>query len=683
MKTKRILSLALILLLVFSLALSGCGSKDQPPGNNSEQVDNEDNAANDVADNNSQDDEEPADTPDNEGDAEPAITEYGEAPDLKELVDKGELPPVEERLPEEPLIYVAGTEVPLEDMPELEIGKYGGTLRVINPGSPGGGEWWAINREPLLNQPGFGEPGEKPFGNVVKDFDMVDDGKTFVFHMRKGLKWSDGEPVTTEDVRFAFEDVLHNEELTPQFPKWLSNLDGTPCELNILDEHTFEIKFKESYALFPYTLSLHWQTWDSGPIIQPAHYMKKFHINYTSQEELKPLLEENGLEDNEWYRLFSLYSWAGGGLSETKIGCPTLTAYVLEEMPDAQTAILRRNPYYFKVDAAGNQLPYIDEIRASTVASVEMLPMEIMGGQADLARQAISVKEIALYKENEEKGGYTVGLYNFHCPIPITFNYSNPEREWTEIIENRQFREALNLALDRDEIIDAVYNGLASPSDFTPGEHNPDKANELLDSIGLDQRDSEGWRLRPDGKRMELLIETSAPSTDFIPMIEIIVENWRDIGIYTTMNQVDGSLLGTRQEADETRVVISSWMDLPVARSNPYMIDWVFLNDRAKVSEGFRKWYVSFGQEGVEPPDDLKPAFDLYDQVRSSKTFDEVGTNLQKWEEFMGESLFLIIPVEDIAIPLIYNSKIRNVPESGNGYQIMANFAAEVFYYDE
>ena len=146
MKTKRILSLALILLLVFSLALSGCGSKDQPPGNNSEQVDNEDNAANDVADNNSQDDEEPADTPDNEGDAEPAITEYGEAPDLKELVDKGELPPVEERLPEEPLIYVAGTEVPLEDMPELEIGKYGGTLRVINPGSPGGGEWWAINR---------------------------------------------------------------------------------------------------------------------------------------------------------------------------------------------------------------------------------------------------------------------------------------------------------------------------------------------------------------------------------------------------------------------------------------------------------------------------------------------------------------------------------------------------------
>src|SRR5699024_6978241 len=133
-------------------------------------------------------------------------------------------------------------------------------------------------------------------------------------------------------------------------------------------------------------LSLHWQTWDSGPIIQPSHYMKKFHIDYTSLDELKPLLKENGLEGDEWYRLFSLYSWGGGGISETKIGCPTLASYVLKEMPSAEVGILKRNPYYWKVDAEGNQLPYIDEIRASTVASVDMLPMELMGGKADLAR---------------------------------------------------------------------------------------------------------------------------------------------------------------------------------------------------------------------------------------------------------------------------------------------------------
>jgi len=596
-------------------------------------------------------------------------------------VQESKLPPVEERLPAEPLVYTAGAEVPTSDMPEIEIGKYGGVLRIVNPGSPGGGEWWAISREPLLNQPGFGEPGEKPTGNVLKGFDMSEDAKVFTFYMREGMKWSDGEPVTTEDVRYAYEDVLLNEELTPVFPTWLANSDGTPFELEIVDEYTFRISFKESYALFPYTLSLHWQTWDSGPLIQPSHYMKKFHIKYTPLEKLKPLLEENELGESEWYRLHSLYSWSGGSLTETRVGCPTLSAYVLEEMPSAQVAILRRNPYYWKVDAAGNQLPYIDEIRADTVTSVDMLPMKIMGGEVDLGRQAVSVKEVALYKENETKGGYLVKLLKFHCPIPITFNYSNPDAAWREIIWDVRFRQALNLAINREEIIDAVYNSFASPSKISPSEYDPDKANQLLDSMGLDKRDSEGWRLRPDGKRMEILIETSAPSTDFIPMIELLVENWKDIGIYTRMNQVDSTLLTSRIEASETQVVVSSWLDLPVAQGNPYMLDWVFLNDAAKTSYGFKQWYTTFGKEGMEPSDELKPVFDLYRQMKSSDSIEDIGTYMEEWEKSMYDTLFLIVPVEDIMIPLIVSNKLGNVPE--DGYQIMANFAGEILYYKE
>lgn len=669
MESKRLIALMLIVLFSFMLLFAGCGSE---PAAEEEQHTNEEEEI---------DKEESIDKEEEDIDEEGEISELKEAPMLSQLVEEGELPPIEERVPDEPLIYVAGTEIPIDDMPEIEIGKYGGTLRVINPGSPGGGEWWAISREPLLNQLGFGEPGEKPLGGVFKDFEMEDNGKEFTFFMRKGLKWSDGQPVTTEDVRYSYEDVLLNEELTPTFPTWLSNADGTPFELEILDEYTFKITFKEPYALFPYTLSLHWQTWDSGPLLQPSHYMKDFHIEYTPLEDLQPLLKENGLEKDEWYRLHSLYSWAGGGLEETKIGCPTLAPYVLEEMPNAEVAILKRNPYYWKVDAAGNQLPYIDEIRADTVASADMLPMEIMGGKADLARQAISAKEIALYKENESKGGYKTHLFKHHCPIPITFNYSNPDTEWREIVWDVRFREALNLAINREEIIDAVYNSLASPSELTPGEHDPDAANELLDSMGLDKRDSEGWRLRPDGKRMELLIETSAPATDFIPMIELLVENWKDIGIYTKMNQIEDSLLTTRVEANETQVVVSSWLDLPVAQSNPYMIDWVFLNDSRKVSEGFRKWYRG-QEEGVEPSDSLKTVFEIYENsIKATESFEEVGKGLEEWEQAMRETLFLLVPVEDVGIPLIVSDKIRNVPE--DGYQIMANFAGEIFYYDE
>jgi len=675
MKIKKSIALLFALLFVVVAFLSGCGgsgttSKEQESvgGGNVEET-GEETGGEEV---------------DEEGsDSGGEITSFKEAPMLAEQVQKGELPPVEERLPEEPLVYVVGTEVPVEDLSKLEIGKYGGTLRIVNPGSPGGGEWWAINREPLLNQPGFGTPGEKPVGNVLKDFEMSEDGTVFTFYMRKGMKWSDGQPVTTEDVRFAYEDVLLNEELTPTFPTWLANQDGTPCELEIVDEYTFRIKFKQPYALFPYTLSLHWQTWDSGPLIQPSHYMKKFHIKYTPLEQLKPLLQENGLGENEWYRLYSLYSWSGGSLEPTRVGCPTLAPYVLVDMPSAQVAILRRNPYYWKVDAEGNQLPYIDEIRADSVTTVDMLPMKIMGGEVDLARQAVSITEISLYKENEQKGGYRVIPLKFHCPIPICFNYSNPDQAWREIVWDQRFREALNLAINREEIIDAVYHGFASLSRISPSEYDPEKANKLLDEMGLDKRDSQGWRLRPDGKRMEIIIETTAPATDFIPMIELLVEYWKNIGIYTTMQQVESALLSSRIQANETQVIVTNWMDLPVAQGNPYMLEWVFLTDRSKVSEGFYRWYTrGAGAEGaIEPSESLKAVFDLYREMRASTNLEEIGTHMEQWEKAMHDSLFLIVPVEDVMIPLIVNQKIKNVPESG--YQIMANFAGEVLFYGE
>jgi len=604
---------------------------------------------------------------------------YNEAPILRTMVAAGELPPVEKRLPEEPLVVKLGTELPIGTLKKLEIGKYGGTLRIVNPGSPGGGEWWAVSREPLLNQPGLGEPGKKPEGNVFKGFDMSKDAKTFTFYLRKGMKWSDGYPVTTEDVRFAYEDVLLNKELTPVFPTDLANEDGTPCRLNIVDDYTFQLIFKNSYGLLPYVLSLHWNTWDFGPLLQPSHYMKKFHIKYTPLEKLKPLLKKNGLGEKEWARLYWLYSWGGWGLGDTKIGCPTLAPYVLVDMPSPQVAILKRNPYYWKVDAAGNQLPYIDEIRADTVARVEMLPMKIIGGEVDIARQAIAITEVSLYKENEAKGGYKVKLLIFHCPIPITFNYTNPDPVWRKIIWDKRFREALNLAINRKEIIDAVYLGFASPSKIVPSEYNPTKANALLDEMGLDKRDSEGWRLRPDGKRMELLIETSAPSTDFIPLCKILVENWKDIGIHTTMKYIDGSLLTQRVEANETEVVVASWFDLPVIEHNPTMINYVVLNDPRKISQGFYEWYTSFGKKGMEPPAEFKPIFTLFQKMRSSKTPTEIKRYLEAWGKTVHDTLFMLVPVEDIMIPLVVNERLGNVPEKG--YQIMATFAMETLFY--
>ncbi|MCD6368730.1 MAG: ABC transporter substrate-binding protein [Thermoproteales archaeon] len=584
---------------------------------------------------------------------------YNEAPMLKTMVAAGELPPVEKRLPEEPLVVKAGVDISAKYL-KFEIGKYGGTLRVAAPQAPGGGEWWTLTRESLLRQVGLGVPGELPEGNIFKAFDMSKDAKTFTFYLRKGMKWSDGAPVTTEDVRFAYEDVLLNKELTPTFPSWLSSTDGTPCELDIVDDYTFRLIFKESYGLFPYVLSLRWQTWDAGPLLQPSHYMKKFHIKYTPLEQLKPLLKKNGLGEKEWARLYQLYSWQSGTVAETKIGCPTLTPYVLVDMPSSQVAIGRRNPYYWRVDAAGNQLPYIDEVRMEAVARPEMILMKVVSGQVDWALQSVSLKDLPLYKEKEEKGGYNTILLGGGGSIAITFNYSNPDLVWRKIIWDKRFREALNLAIDREEVINSLFYGMAEPVKIIPGEYNPAKANQLLDSMGLDKRDAEGWRLRPDGKRMELLIETSGGGGLWIPLSELLVDYWKSIGIYTRMKYEEASLLTQRIKANETQVLVNSWLDTIVINHNPYMIDWVFLNDPTKISQGFYEWYTSKGKKGMEPPEEFKPLFTLYDKMRSSRSPMEIKKYLEAWRKTMHDTLFLLVPVEAYAGMEFYSKKLGN-----------------------
>jgi len=603
---------------------------------------------------------------------------YKEAPMLAELVKAGKLPPVEERLPEEPLVYKEGVEIPEGDI-KLEIGKYGGTLRIVNQGSPGGGEWWSINREPLLIMPGLGQPGMKPIGNVFKGFDMSKDAKTFTFYLRKGMKWSDGEPVTTEDVRFAFEDVLLNKELTPTLPERILNLDGTPPKLEIIDKYTFKLTFKDPYGLFPYILSNHWDTYDSIPLLVPSHYMKKFHIKYTPLEKLQPLLKKHGLGEKEWARLYSLYSYSGWGIGDTKLGCPTLAPYVLESMPSAQVAILKRNPYYWKVDAAGNQLPYIDEIRADTVASVDMIPMKIVAGEVDLARQVVSAKELPFYKENETKGGYKVVLLKEHQPLSIFFNYSYPDPVWRKIVWDRRFREALSLAINREEIIDAVYNGFASPSKIASTEYNPKEAEQILDSIGLNKRDADGWRLRPDGKRMEIIIQTCEVSDEWMTATPIVVDNWKKVGIYTTMKADPDALLHERARRNETQARIIGYFDLYAMEGNPSSIEFYLLRDAWATPIGFLDWYNSGGKKGVEPPAAFKPIFTIYQKMRTTRSFHEIKGYLESWKKALNDSLFAIIPVEDLGIPLIVSSKLGNVPEKG--YQIVANFAGEIFFY--
>lgn len=596
---------------------------------------------------------------------------YNESPMLRTLVAAGELPPLEERLPEEPFVVDDGVQVPKEDL-DFKIGRYGGTLRMLEPW----GNWWQFATEQLLSQPGFGMPDKEPEGGILKGFTVSPDGKVFTFFLRKGLKWSDGVPVTTEDIRFGYEDVLQNEEITPVFPPALTS-GGEPGKLEIVDDYTFRIGFVESYGLFPQQLSFRWRSYENTGLY-PAHYLKRFHPRYTPIEKLRPLLEEAGLRDEEWGQYFLKNAWGvPGNLTQSVIGAPSLSPYIVVDRPSLTVIMTERNPYYWKVDSAGNQLPYIDKVRWELVPNEEVRKMKILTGEAQfLETGQPTAAEMSLFKEGEEKGGYRMVPLLFHCFDTYMFNYGYPDEVWSKIVRDVRFRKALSLAINREEIVDTIFGGFAKPSYTFPGEYNPTKANQLLDEMGL-ERDAEGWCLRPDDKRLELVIEL--PTYGNVPVTEMITESWEKIGIKTMMKVQGGRFYWTRLAAGEVQV---GWnlMDIPVIRDNLAM--WVdYKVGGAGGGIGYDIWYNTEGKKGIEPPAEIRKIYEVAWMIRKSSSVEERYELFQQSVRWINDEVFFIMPVEDTFAPIIAAKNLGNIP--AKGYCKMVFYVPEQLFFKQ
>ena len=620
-----------------------------------------------------------------------AQKKYNEAPMLTELVKAGKLPPVEERLPENPVVLTQDwNEIPSEDM-KLEIGKYGGTLRLADPATEGGAapEMWCFSNEPLFVTPGIDTLGEMRKGNlkgnVFESYEVSNDYKTYTFHLRKGLKWSDGTPVTTEDVRFRFEDVYLNEKLTPTFPAWL-RANYNPSEgagkLKVIDKYTFNITFPKSYPLFIAYLALRWNSWDT--LLMPSHYMKQFHVKYTPLEKLEPLIQKESFGKGEWWRLFwAKNSWSGqqGGPA---LGFPTLNPWVYKEQPAKGVFVFERNPYYFKVDAAGNQLPYIDRVRVQWVTDLKMQTMKIIAGEVDYAVNRTNVTDYPLFKENESAGHYKVALLKQHVtPYDIFLNLTYKDPVWRSVVRNVKFRQALNMAINRKRIIEVVQLGKGSlPTKAkVPFEYSPEKANKILDSIGLNKRDAEGWRLGPDGKRFIIPFEIPIWTVGTDKVAELVAEDWRNVGIYTTVKIIDMTLADTRRNANDLKADCY-WLDWAVIwPMNP--IAWFTSINQLFVDFGplWRDWYYSKGKTGEEPPPDVKRFISAIERVVSTGN-DKVREGLIKEVYKMLYDNVYFFTIAESYYPMIYNENMGNIPVNTE-YGISAAYSAEQFFFSK
>ena len=607
-----------------------------------------------------------------------------ESPILWDRVASGELPPLEDRLPNEP--FVVGPGVLLHDgHVDWKPGVYGGALRTLHYRPDWNPDIFVGMNEPLLSAPGLGVQDIR--GNILRDFEVSNNNQTFVFHMREGLKWSDGTPVTTEDVRFVAEDIYGNPDLTPNFPRRFRTQnapDGTPMTLAVIDDFTFQVDFDAPYGGFLRNLTIEtWNGWTE--LVRPAHHLKQFHTGYVELESLRPLLEEMNLSD-EWNQVFTANDCLSWHVNQEKcIASPVLTPWQRIEASEPGLLVFERNPYYHKVDTEGKQLPYIDKLVSKLVEDVEMVNTGILTGEADFMRESTGLVKIPLYVENGPKGGYRHQLLDMHVDsssVWINQTYSNEDdpnaAAWREVASDVRFRQAVSLSLNREEMIESLYFGYASLPLDTVGEdlsmQDLDRANALLDAVGLDQRGEDGFRLYPNGESLNMLIEHGAHAPDLEPAAELVGEYLKAVGINNTVKKLDPSLWAQRRNNNELQASVF-W-----AHDQGWDNNWT--SDTIQRA-GYAWWaYITQPDSdlGQEPPQWVLDAFELDKQrwgsVSGGDQYNEYKEQGNAWHR---DNLPEITVVENVKYPMIVSLGMENV--ATNGFAIAQNFAMEQLFY--
>lgn len=596
---------------------------------------------------------------------EPEVTEFRQSP----FLDGKGLRPVAERLPRVPKI---ANELPEAHL-DKEIGTHGGTLRFVTMNIDWDADLFVAMNEPLVNSPGV--RGEEFTPNILYSFEVSPDQKQFTFTLREGLRWSDGELVTTEDVRFAVENVLKNTYLTPTFPGWLrtgADPRKAPGVFEYLDDHTFRITFDEPYGGFLAVMSI--QGWRGySDLIRPAHYLMQYHTDFTPLGDLEPMIAEEGFEPGEWHRLFLLRDindWEVG--NRLAVGFPVLRPWKMVEAVEGVKTVFERNPYYFKVDEAGNQLPYVDRIESHLVEDMEMVLMRILGGEVDFNREDATMLNMPLYRENEQRGGFRALLSEMHVtPTHLLLNLSNPDENWRQIVQDVRFRRALSLAVDREEIIDTLYFGHATlPTVWADSTLDVEEANRLLDEMGM-TIGNDGYRLGPDGERFTIPFEITEHAPDMVPLSELIVEMWKEIGIHVDVRTIDSTLWATKNTANELYATII-WQHTPMWPN----VHW----DQDFWAPSWHLWHTTGGEQGEEPPAEVQEFYNLLSEifVVPIEQHEQVWAQIQQSRR---DNVWAILTAEEVKQPLIVNARLGNVTDQG--WAIALNFAAEQLFFRE
>jgi len=587
-----------------------------------------------------------------------------EAPELAALVKAGKLPPLEKRIPGPGEVMVSTMDT---------AGKYGGTLHYA---SYGRNSRWTIGKqteEPMFRfkLDGSVEP------NVAKGYEVNSNNTVYTIYLRKGMKWSDGVDFTSADVVFFYNDMC----VPKSFGKSLYDCfystnpktgEKTPCKVEAPDKYTVKVTFKDPNATFLQTL-----TNDSKWFFAPAHYYKKLLPAYIGEEAAKAKAKQLGYSDvKAMGKETGYYYWV---LPDR----PTLRPWVATNNIDDNLFILKRNPYYWKVDAKGNQLPYIDSMEWTKISDPEQETLKALAGGIDFAKMPLS--KYTVLKQNAKKGGYELltwqGTSWAYRPTVVQLNQTIKDLKYRAVFQNPDFRQALSICVNRDEISELVSDGFGEPAQASVAEgllgydpkwktrwtkYDVKEANKLLDSVGLSKRDKNGFRTFSDGTPfvLDFMLTDIEDVKNSEKTAELLTKYYGAVGIKTTTKTYSRDLMTEICNANNHTVLIGPMNAInafnPALRPNAIVPVGIY----SPWAGAYGEYTATKGKSGVKPEGDVAKLIELYDKIKSAKNGAEINKLAEQILQLHAKNIWEIAYCADTPALILKNKNLMNIGKS-------------------
>jgi peptide/nickel transport system substrate-binding protein len=587
-----------------------------------------------------------------------------EAPVLADQVAAGTLPPLEQRLP-------AARDVMVETMDST--GAYGSHLTFTSSGRASQWSYGMIAEEPLFRftLQGTVEP------NVAKGYAVNADATEYTIYLREGMKWSDGVPFTADDCIFFYEKMI----LPRTFGNAIYNCyystnpvtkERTLCTMEKVNDHEFKVRFADPSPNFLELVAI-----DTKWMFAPAHYYRELLPEFIGEEAAAAKARELGFADVAALgRQTGYYHW-------NNIDRPQVRPWVVTNDVDSPLMIMRRNPYYWKTDAEGKQLPYMDELHFVRVEDANQQVLMVMSGDIDV--QGVPYTSIATLKQNEQRGGYRMVTWDnldWAGNGKLLFNQSSENPKLRSLFENREFRHAVSIAADRQEMAELVADGWAVPRQSSPSEqgmgysqawaekwteYNPQEARRLLEqNVGL-RMGADGYYTFPDGSPLVLEIMASDPSAEAARAAELLTEKYlKDIGIRSTFSVRERGYIDEQTRANKLDVVMNSSYGINtinVALRPDSLIP--VRNNFSPWYGAFGTWFATNGESGEAPTGEILRLINLYQEMSAATSKEQINRIALQLLKIHEENIWEIGFLSPTPTLLAVNNNLKNFMEKG------------------